>query len=232
MKSSPRRFCQLGLQVVTALLVAAAAQAQEAPRVPGPSSAGAAPVTQTWRFQVLLADSPIGLHQFTVTRKVNEIQVSSSAEFAVKVLGLTIYRYQQNVQEQWRDGCLVAMNASTNDNGTPLQVSADWQGNSLHVQGPEGARQVEGCTFSYAYWNPALLGQNQLLNPQTGKIDLLRVARLASPDAAPAPLAPHAGWWRLHVEPRPIDIQLGADGQWQGLQALVKGGRTLTYRKL
>ena len=71
-----------------------------------------------------------------------------------------------------------------------------------------------------------------VMDPQTGKIDLLRVARLASPDAAPAPLAPHAGWWRLHVEPRPIDIQLGADGQWQGLQALVKGGRTLTYRKL
>ena len=73
--------------------------------------------------------------------------------------------------------------------------------------------------MSYAYWHPALIRQQRLLNPQTGEVDEVRIERL--PDAT------------IPVGGRDVDATLWrdrADGRWIGLDAQVKGDRLLTYR--
>jgi hypothetical protein len=34
----------------------------------------------------------------------------------------------------------------------------------------EGTQRVDGCVLTFAYWNPEMLGQAQLLNSQDGQI--------------------------------------------------------------
>jgi len=180
--------------------------------------------SKSWNFEALLDGAPIGTHQFEVVRNGNQIRVNSSAEFRVKLLGITVYRYTQKVQELWRDGCLIGLQATTNDNGTPLQVSAEMQDDGLLIQGPEGKQKVPRCVYSYAYWNPDLLQQTELLNPQTGKLDALRAERISGSATGTR--------WRLNVKPKPIDIWLNPEGEWQSLEAVLKGGQLLRYRLL
>jgi len=95
--------------------------------------------------------------------------------------------------------------------------------------------------MSYAYWHPALVRQQRLLNPQTGEVDEVRIERLPDASLAVAGREVEAMRWRLTATPpaaagKPAQRQQltlwrdRSDGRWIGLDAVVKGGRVLSYR--
>ena len=179
---------------------------------------------QTWNFDVRLDGKPIGSHRFTVDGPPESREVLSAARFEVKLLGITVYRYRHEASERWRGDCLQDLHSRTDDDGKALEIDrrADEEGNST-------------CLMSYAYWNPRLLQQQRLLNPQTGEIDELRVERL--PDAV-IPVSGRdveASRWRLSAKSAGAKQEITVwrdrrDGRWIGLDAEVKGGRVLSYR--
>ena len=97
------------------------------------------------------------------------------------------------------------------------------------------------CLMSYAYWHPELVRQQRLLNPQTGEVDEVRIERLPDASLAVAGREVEAMRWRLTATPpaaagKPAERQQltlwrdRSDGRWIGLDAVVKGGRVLSYR--
>ena len=52
-----------------------------------------------WRFEVLLDGKPIGQHSFSLVNNNGQTQIQTNADFAVKILGFTAYRYQHNNTE-------------------------------------------------------------------------------------------------------------------------------------
>ena len=85
--------------------------------------------------------------------------------------------------------------------------------------------------MGFAYWNPRLVSQSTLINPQTGQATPVRVERL--PDASierlgqPVP----ARGWQLRTPDQRIDVWYAADsGRWIALDAELDGGRRLSYR--
>jgi hypothetical protein len=95
------------------------------------------PASGEWNFRVLLDDSPIGEHRFTLAANGEERRLTSEAEFAVKLLGITVYRYRHTATEQWRGDCLRQLVSKTDDDGTPEKVNAEAAGdNALAVTRP------------------------------------------------------------------------------------------------
>ena len=178
-----------------------------------------------------LARLPI-THDFTlragdlvVTEAGDQSQVQSDASFTVRLLGLVVYRYQHTARERWRGDCLTEMESRTNDDGKPQTVRAQTLAEGaagLRVTATPGdaVRDVPGCTMGFAYWNPALRRQTQLINVQTGKLEPVQIERLAdgSLDARGATVP--AERWRIRTQDQTIDVWYAAHGgEWIGLDA-------------
>ena len=99
---------------------------------------------------------------FEVTAQGEQRTVHSHAEFAVKLLGLTVYDYRHRAQEQWQGDCLQRIESSTSDGGESVRVALDTD-------------NLPPCIMSYAYWHPGLLQQTRLVNTQSGNIDAVTI---------------------------------------------------------
>ena len=181
-------------------------------------------------FQVFLDDKPIGEHRFTVGGPSEARTVTSDARFAVKLMGLTVYRYAHRAAEQWRGNCLRSLVASTDDDGAASRVTAEANGDALRVSMPEGTSSIEGCVMSFAYWNPAIRQQMRLLNAQTGRHEAVQVGRVADGAVEVRGQTVPAVRWRIDGPAQPVDVWYTAQGEWVGLDSTVGGGRKLRYR--
>lgn len=56
---------------------------------------------QEWNFKVYLDDSEIGYHSFRLIEGQDQRQLESQADFRVKFLFVTAYRYQHENVETW-----------------------------------------------------------------------------------------------------------------------------------
>lgn len=211
------------------LLVAGPAVAAHA----GPASAG----SREWDFAVLLDDRPIGTHRFVVAEDGDARIVASTADFAVRILGVTVYRYRHQADERWQGDCLAALDADTDDDGRQTQVRGRLEGGGSFrvVATPRGARATEadaaGCMMSYAYWNPALRHRTRLVNPQTGRIDAVTITPLGASTIDVHGMPTAAEGIRIQGPAEAIDVWYATDGgAWIGLDSRVAQGRRLSYR--
>ena len=185
----------------------------------------------SWSFRVLLDGKAIGQHRFSATDGAVERTLVSEADFSVRLLGITLYRYQHRAVERWRGDCLLALSADTDDNGERTHVSARARGDQFEVTAP--VPQTErGCVMSFAYWNPAMRAQQRLLNPQTGRVDSVRINAIGDGTLTVGKRTVSVSGWRISGAAQPIDVWYSPQGEWLGLDTLVDGGRTLSYRRL
>lgn len=182
-------------------------------------AAAASVHARTLQFEVLLDDQPVGEHRFELTPDGDGLRLRSEARMTVRVLGIPLYRYRHTADERWSGGCLRSLEATTDDNGKVTQVSRPHPGPL--PQAGEGANAKE-CLMTFAYWNPAILRQSRLLNPQTGEVEAVRIERIGDGDQ---PVR-----WRIHTRTNPVDLLLSASGEWIGLDSTLAGGKRLAYR--
>jgi len=206
------------LAALSVLAIAAVAQAAE-------------PGTRVYAFKAFLDGKPIGEHRFTVVTEGAVRRVTSDADFVVKFLGFSAYRYRHHAEEQWSGDCLASLVASTNDDGKPTSVKLARSGDANQIEAAGRASSTPGCLMTYAYWNPAMRSQVRLLNPQTGKIDAVRIERVADGDVTVGGRPVHAFDWRIAGGEAPVDVWISDQGEWVGLDSWVgKGKHRLSYR--
>jgi hypothetical protein len=206
-----------GFVALSLLLAGAATQAATAPRV--------------YAFQALLDGKPIGEHRFTVETDGTSRLVTSEADFKVTLLGFTAYRYHHHAQEQWAGDCLASLTSDTNDDGKPASVRLARNADVNEIATATGHGAVPGCLMTYAYWNPAMRSQTRLLNPQTGKVDAVRIERVGAGRVAVHGVEVEAVDWRITGGESPVDVWVSGAGEWVGLDSVVSGGKhKLSYR--
>lgn len=191
--------------------------------------AAAAPAGES-TFSVLLDDKLIGEHRFSIGGTEEARSVVSEASFAVKLLGLTVYRYRHRAVEKWRGDCLSELTATTDDDGKASRVRTEAEGDGLAVVTDAGRQALKGCVMSFAYWNPAIQRQPRLLNAQTGRSESVQVSRAGGGTVEVRGRQVAATRWRIDGPAQPIDVWYSAQGEWVGLDSTVEGGRKLAYR--
>lgn len=195
----------------------------------GTSAAGAS--TQDWRFQVLLDDKEIGYHEFSLSEEAGRRVLDTRAEFDVRFLFITAFRYRHQNTEIWADGCLASIDAETDNNGDTLVVRGERREEGFRVTDNDGERTLSPCVQTFAYWNPAVLEAERLLNSQTGEYEYVTVA-LEGPDRLEVgERIVEALRYRLSAEAGDVRLWYSADDNtWLALEAPAKGGRTIRYR--
>ena len=189
------------------------------------------PGTRSYPFKAFLDDKPIGEHRFTVVGDGTARKVTSEADFAVKFLGFNAYRYHHHAEEQWAGECLSGLVSSTDDDGKPASVRLVKAGDANEITTPAGTKSEPGCLMTYAYWNPAMRERKRLLNPQTGKVDAVKIERVGSGKIVVAGKDVAATDWRITGGESPIDVWVSDAGEWVGLDSMVSNGKhKLSYR--
>ncbi|MGE0574873.1 DUF6134 family protein [Reyranella sp.] len=124
---------------------------------------------------------PIGAHRLDFDRQGDRLVVTISIELAVKVVGITAYRYTHRGREVLRGKELVTFDSSTNDDGKPYAVRASREPDQLRVE-----RTVPGATglirdslppdlLPSTHWNVYQTSQGFLLNAQKGTRERIAV---------------------------------------------------------
>ena len=183
-------------------------------------------------FEVYLDGSKIGWHRFDIRQTDSGArEIDSRANFDVKFLFITAFKYRHRNAERWQNGCLVEIEAATDSNGKKTQVTGEKTGEGFVVQSRNESRELSGCVMTFAYWNPEFLKQEKLLNPQTGEyleVDVdkgdLQQLTIDGRSVAARP-------YRIKAKDVEVTVWYSEDDQWLALESLAKGGRTIRYER-
>ena len=122
-------------------------------------------MAQEWAFDVYLDKSKIGNHTFTYDNNL----LTSRAKFNVKVLFINAYKYDHTSKERWQDDCLEGIEVNTIEDKLTTKVNGKKTSIGFEVSDGKSNQTLPACTMTFAYWNPKILSQNKLLNPQNAE---------------------------------------------------------------
>ena len=183
-----------------------------------------------WNFRVYLDDAEIGYHNFSLVDEGGQQTLSTEAEFNVKFLFITAYRYEHVNQETWQGDCLQAIASRTDANGKKFEVRGTRDAEAFELEVIDGRREMPGCVKTFAYWNPQILDAPALLNSQTGELLPVEIEEVATETLTVRGEDTVARRYRLLAKNMELDIWYSEDrSRWLALQSTVKGGRKLRY---
>ncbi|ADQ84542.1 DUF6134 family protein [Methylovorus sp. MP688] len=188
---------------------------------------------QEWQFNVFLDEKPIGQHRFALEENGAQRTLTSEASFDVKFLFVNAYRYRHTAKEQWNGNCLNAIEARTEENRETTIVKGALDKSTdkaaFVLQSPK-PKTLGDCVMTFAYWNPAMLKQTRLLNPQTGEYLDTRITALGKESITVKGQPTDAEHYRLEAPKLKIDLWYSSDQQWLALRSTTPEGYIINYR--
>jgi hypothetical protein len=130
------------------------------------------------------ADDPQGIYIYTIARDgtpigqqrmefVNDgakLRVLSHTELEVTLLGMSLYRLNQQVEEVRSDGKLMSLTSEADDDGTDRKVSLNLQGDLLKGDYNGNDRAIDPKLITSLFWRKPPMGETQLIDTLRGKV--------------------------------------------------------------
>lgn len=184
-----------------------------------------------WSFDVWLDQQRIGTHTF----KLDQQQLKSRASFNVKVLFINAYRYQHQADESWNGDCLAQLTAHTEENKEVTDVQGQLEDGQWRITKNGKQQRLPACVMTFAYWNPAILQQSRLLNPQNAEYLDVTVSDQGMKTLAVKGQPMEAHQYNLIGKfegKTKLNITLWYDrqNQWVGLESLTPEGYKISYK--
>jgi hypothetical protein len=121
------------------------------------------------------------------------------------------------------------VSANTDDNGTRLRVAGRSAGGAFSVRHAGGEAQLPGCVMTFAYWNPAMLEQQRLLNLQAGAYVDVGVEPQGEEIIRVRNVETAARRYALQGEDFQVDLWYSPEGEWLALESELTNGKRLRY---
>lgn len=180
-------------------------------------------------FAVWRSGSEIGRHTVTFASEDGALVVRSLFDIAVKLLGITVYRYKYQSQETWRDGQLAGLVSTVNDNGTETKIDARKAGDTLVVAGPEAKNEVVTLPIlPSTHWNAEVIDATRVLNTLNGKVDAVKLVPLGI-ESVPVAGVPHAATHYRYTGEITAESWYDAGGHWVKLRFPGTDGTPIDY---
>lgn len=186
-------------------------------------------MAQEWNFNVTLDGKEIGSHRFALESHGDQKTLKSEARFNVKILFINAYRYHHLADEVWQGDCLQNLNAITEENGTETKIKGKQDTGLFVLEGTKGTENLSACTMTFAYWNPKILEQKKLLNPQTGDYLDAKISLVGTETINVHGNSVQAKHHKIDTSKFKIDLWYSPEGDWLALQSTTPEGRKVYY---
>lgn len=184
---------------------------------------------QEWRFNVTLDGKPFGYHIFKLNSDGQQKTLISDASFKYKILGITAYRYVHKAEEHWQENCLQTLNANTNDNGEEKKIVGQQTDNGFVLTQLKKSPPLANCVMSFAYWNPNILSQTRLLNPQTGDYLDSKIKYMGEENISVRGESTQVMHHVIETVKFKIDLWYDRNNEWVALQSTTPDGHKVAY---
>ena len=201
----------------------------------GPTSRAFAADTEVRDFTVHIDGRDCGQWRMTISRRDDgTVTMAGQASVVVRRLGIAMYRYTFAVTEVWqdgKDGKLLAMSSTSDDNGKKFEVKATTEPNGLQVRVNGQARNVRGDVWTTTYWKLAHARfHNQtlpLLDADTGKDYGGRLDYLGTEQLTVAGQTQNCLRFRVTGGPNPVEVWYDAQHRLVRQDFTEDGHRTI-----
>ncbi|MEM7507911.1 MAG: DUF6134 family protein [Pseudomonadota bacterium] len=131
------------------------------------------------RFRVLRDGDDIGIHTLSATLDDRGFTMEIKIEIAVKILGITAYRYNLLNRERWRNGRIVEVDSRVFDDGVDDFCKIVQQDGELAISGSRftGKAPIDAVTTSY--YHPDFIGRRPWISTQSGAILDIQIEEVA-----------------------------------------------------
>lgn len=185
-----------------------------------------------WAFDVYLDKNKIGLHTFTFN---DSKELISTAKFNVKVLFINAYQYDHKAIEQWQGDCLSTLESHTLENKVETNIKAKLSGQEFTVDDGKVKQKLPACTMTFAYWNPKILQQSKLLNPQNGEWLDTKFTNLGTETIDVKNKKVEASHYKLDgslngKNKLKIELWYSENNEWLALKSITPEGYTINYK--
>ena len=187
---------------------------------------------QEWRFRVYLDDKEIGYHDFILHEMDNQRKLQSEANFEYRLMFVKLFGYEHENTETWAGDCLTGIESKTDANGKSFEVSGSLQGDRFVLSGTAGDTELPSCSMTFAYWNPAFLQQERLINVQNGEVLDIEVSEPERVQLEVRGVMQTAWRYQLGAGEMSIELWYSENHEWLALETDARGGRRLRYQLL
>jgi len=189
-----------------------------------PASDAAQAVPQALDFEIAREGDLVGHHRVTFRQDGDKLIVHSELKIEVEVLFLTIYRYQQTRDEVWRNGKLIALASTADDDGTQHDIKGAAGPDGMKVTSGNDSWTLPGESVPASYWNMSMVtAKGPLVDSLSGKILHQRVVKLGQETVRAGGRDIVAIRYRLEAK-RPRDVWYDASGRWVKMRATGRDG--------
>lgn len=141
----------------------------------------AGPETETREFRVSVDGRPAGVYTMTLTKHADgTIVQSGQVDVTVQVL-IKKFTYNYRGSEIWKDGKLLKLESSTNEDGKRYNVRIDAEATGLRVTANSKTASVPATAWTTSHWHlPAdrRIGDITRIDNDTGRVLTGRIARV------------------------------------------------------
>ena len=186
---------------------------------------------QQWAFNVYLDKSKIGTHTFTL----NDNTLTSKAKFNVKVLFIEAYKDDHTATEKWSGDCLNALEANTIENKVITKVTGKLEAEAFNVKNGSVDQTLPACVMTFAYWNPKILTQTKLLNPQNAEYLDTTITKLGVANIDVKGKPTETTHYKLSgalkgVKKLNIELWYNQNNEWVALKSVTPEGYNIIYK--
>jgi len=127
-------------------------------------------------YRVIRDGDQIGTQSVEFVRQGEQLTVRTRANALVTFLGIPVYRFTHEAEEQWLNGRLVSLTSRTDDDGEPRAVAFKLEGDRLRGTYNGRTREFPAGIIPASLWHPDTVRQTVLLDPARGRDRQVTVA--------------------------------------------------------
>jgi len=127
-------------------------------------------------YQVVREGDDIGTQSVEFIRSGDRLTVRTHVNIVVTVLGIPVFRFTHEAEEQWQNGRLTAFKSKSNDDGEPRDVALRLDGDRLRGTYNGRTLDLPGSLIPASLWRPDTVHQTVLLDPIKGRDRQVSVA--------------------------------------------------------
>ena len=187
--------------------------------VAGTASVLAAPyvaaASASRRFQIWRDGDRIGEHSLSAVSKNGKFEIAIDIKIAVKVVGITAYRYEMANREVWAGGKLQSVKSRVNDDGDKEFATVSAGGGGLQIKGSGFSGKAAADAVTTSYFATPFLKRTPWISTQSGKPLAVRIS------------AAGGGWQQVSGD-LATRLRYDGAGEWIGCE-FDAGGELASY---
>jgi hypothetical protein len=211
--------------VLGALLVAPGAWAQGKSE---PLQLSALPSTGRFDYEVIRKGEKIGTHSVVFRHSGRDLEVATRTDIAVKLLGVTLYRFRYQAEESWIDGQLARLTSRTDNDGEPLAVNLAKTGDRIRGTCNGIPLDLPANTIPISVWHPDFIRQSVILDQYKCAAQKVRTTDRGIELIPAGPRSVKARHYALTGDVR-RDVWYGPDGQTLQVLFPAKDGSKIAF---